>query len=219
MFWLLFFSHLVADYPLQPDWMARNKGKLGVLILHASVHLAVLLILAGEARWLLWPYLLILSVAHFWIDFGKLALQRYRPDWVIKLYATDQSLHLISIALIAYLIEQRFTGLLLPGATSFFIYASGYLLVTYVWYISERVMVSSDSEYHQEVTQTAWTRMASRALLVTAFLFGLEKLFPMTVLVGVTIHLPYNSSKFAMRAFLTDAIAAISGTIFILLFR
>jgi hypothetical protein len=219
MFWLLFFSHLVADYPLQPDWMARNKQKLGVLLLHATVHLAVLLILAGEARWLLWPYFLTLCVAHFWIDFGKLALQRYRPNWVIKLYATDQSFHLISIALIAFLVEQRFTELISPETTTFFIYSSGFLLVTYVWYISERVMVFSDSEYHQEVTRTALTRMASRALLLTMFLFGFGKIFPMAVLVGVTIHWPYNSRKFAMRAFITDAIAAVSGTLFILLFR
>jgi hypothetical protein len=218
MFWMLFFSHLVADYPLQPEWMARKKDKRGVLILHAIVHLAVLLTLAGEARWLLWPYLLTLAIAHFWVDFGKLTLQKYRPNWVIKLYAIDQSFHLISIAIIVYLAELKFGELFLPGSTTFFIYASGYLLITYVWYISERVMVVADSEYRQEVIRTAWTRMASRALLVTIFLFGLGQILPAATLAGAAIHWPYKSNKFALRAFLTDALAAVSGTTFILLF-
>ncbi|MFU8771251.1 MAG: DUF3307 domain-containing protein [Anaerolineales bacterium] len=219
MFWFLFFSHLIGDYPLQPEWMARNKEKLGVLLIHVSVHLVVLLTLAGEARTLLWPYLLILTVTHFGIDFGKLKLQKYRPNWNIRLYTIDQSFHLTSIALIAFLVEREYAGMILPVSSDFFIYASGYLLVTYVWYISERVMVVSNTEYRKEVIRTAWTRMASRALLVTVFLFGFGQGLPGAFLAGAAIHWPYNSNKFALRALLTDALAAVSGTLFILLFR
>lgn len=37
-------AHLLGDYVLQPDWMARMKSTRRGLLLHIGVHLATLLI-------------------------------------------------------------------------------------------------------------------------------------------------------------------------------
>src|SRR5258708_148942 len=41
IFAVLLFAHFVADFVLQPHWMALQKSqKLGVLAMHVSIHLA-----------------------------------------------------------------------------------------------------------------------------------------------------------------------------------
>lgn len=219
MFWFLVFSHLVADYPLQPEWIARKKSSVGVLGIHGSVHLVVMLALAGEARLLLWPYLVILALAHFWIDLGKITLFRYRPNWTIRPYFIDQSLHFTTIGLTAYAVELVVAPLISPSTTNFYLFASGYLLVTYVWYISERVLAYSNEPYRQEVIQQAWTRMISRALMMTVFIWSYQQIYFNVALVNLAFMLPYVYSKYSLRAFLIDIMAAMSVTTIILLFR
>jgi hypothetical protein len=34
----LFFAHLIADFPLQPNWIVMNKNRLGILTLHVTIH-------------------------------------------------------------------------------------------------------------------------------------------------------------------------------------
>ena len=51
MFWPLFLAHLLADYPLQSDWMVQAKKTWPGLATHVAVHLAtVLIVLNGFLR-------------------------------------------------------------------------------------------------------------------------------------------------------------------------
>ncbi len=50
MFWNLFLAHLLGDYPLQPMWLVRSKSQIWGLVLHGSIHLLTLLLLAGPFR-------------------------------------------------------------------------------------------------------------------------------------------------------------------------
>ena len=56
-------AHLIADWPLQNDWMARNKSNPLHLAapVHASVHAILLAVVFG------WPGV-VLGAAHFFID-------------------------------------------------------------------------------------------------------------------------------------------------------
>jgi hypothetical protein len=59
--------HLIADWPLQNDWMARNKANPWHLagVVHAGVHLVALTLVFG---W--WPSFA-LAVVHYLIDLRK----------------------------------------------------------------------------------------------------------------------------------------------------
>lgn len=119
--------HLIADWPLQNDWMAKNKVKPSSFAgyIHASIHA---FLLAWVFGWAAFP----LAVAHLLIDFRKpvqwwsklirqtqpanrIFYQRFNtwqtveeiPVYDIGLevrFWTDQVFHIICIAVAALLI-------------------------------------------------------------------------------------------------------------------
>lgn len=216
MIWHLILSHLLADYPLQPTWMVRNKTSLWVMAFHAAIHLVVMLVLVGAVRVVIWPYLLALALMHFIIDLGKNLANIVRPRWVIMPYAVDQVLHFLSIWLVVTLVERQFGLLPLPWQPRILVYVVGYLLVTYVWFISERVLAYKDKRYRQEVNSQAWSRMAVRALLLTLFLF-VSNGFSSTaaLMIGSAFRLPYISSRKALKTIAIDVLVAFSGMLFV----
>lgn len=215
MFWYFVLSHLLGDYPLQPDWIARNKTKVGFLAIHAGIHFAVMLVIVGLVNMQWWPYLLLLAALHFLIDLGKMAVNRIWPRWVILPYATDQALHYFTIWWVVILFERAHGDIASPPAPSWLIFAIGYLLVTHVWYISERVLAYKDESYRQEITAQAWARMITRALLLSLFLWGSNGFAAPLLAAGMIHRLPYLASKYALRAFLIDLIVAFSAMLFI----
>ena len=47
---------------------------------------------------------------------------------------------------------------------------SGYILVTHVWFVTEKTISHAESDYNQEVQLTLWPRMISRATFLTVLL-------------------------------------------------
>jgi hypothetical protein len=195
---------LLADYPLQSNWMARNKRRPHVLIAHVAIHFLVLLLLAGEARRLIWPYLLALALAHLCIDVGKNTVNRLRPGWVIAPYVVDQLIHYATIALTGAWITRALGTVAPPFSPELAILACAYLAATYVWFISERILAYADDSYRREVQAQVWPRMGMRAVMLTALLWlgGLSTV-PL-ILSGAVVSVPYLSGKHRQRALLTD---------------
>lgn len=214
MFWWLYLAHLLSDYPFQPTWMVINKTRWTVLLLHSGVHLLTSFILIGQARILVWPYLILLALIHFTIDVGKNAINRKRSDWIILPYFIDQGLHAISIFFVGLLVYQQVDPAVLPGKSLGVILSIAYLLVTYVWYITERVISSKQPEYRQEVIELAWTRMFIR----TGFLTALLAVSVMVYQLGLTMIFrnPYSFAKTGIRALLTDISVAVICLLFVL---
>lgn len=95
-------AHLVADWVLQTDWMARNKLRLRhpAAWTHASIHAVCLSLALG------WQAGLILAIVHMLID------TRVPVDWWMRVVKKckqvpetafvgiwlDQTLHIICIA-------------------------------------------------------------------------------------------------------------------------
>lgn len=119
---LLWAGHYLADFPLQPDHVAKNKGKVFVeaigfhcLTAHAFIHG---LVAGGVASFLGHDWLLplvVVAVTHWLIDFGK-SWERWPENWRITdgakwagnpnargLYGinVDQALHLAVMAVLA----------------------------------------------------------------------------------------------------------------------
>jgi hypothetical protein len=215
MFWTFFLAHLIGDYPLQTSWMVQAKRTWWGLTLHVMVHLVVLLVLVGPARRELWLYLLALAAIHFGIDTLKNLINKYRPQWVVGPYIFDQLLHLLSFPLIVAWIERTRPAITLPVARPWLLYAIGYLLATYVWYITERILSHKDEAYKREMAAQLWPRMAARALLVTIFLLNWPLLLGISALAATTAPIPYITGNYGRRALLTDIVVALVIMIFL----
>lgn len=199
----LFLAHLIADYPLQTTWLVKAKRTLPGLTLHVGIHLGVLLLICLPYTASLWPYLLLLAISHFAIDSFKNLLARRRPQWVAGPYLFDQFLHILSIWAIGLWIEASLPGGW-PIDRPWQVYAIAFLLVTWVWYISELVLFQASHDYWVELLQHKWTRIAARAILL-ALLVWVERLLANSApVMAATALVPYVSGSFCRRALLTD---------------
>lgn len=106
-------AHLVADWLLQSDWMARHKEKPGhpAGILHALIHVEALSF-AFPIGWAL-----LLGVVHYVIDlrfalrgWRKLIGQTTDPANPVSMHVaiwTDQVAHILTIAIVAEWFRRR----------------------------------------------------------------------------------------------------------------
>jgi hypothetical protein len=209
MFWPLLLAHLIADYPLQSDWMVQAKKTLPGLTLHVAVHLATLLIILNGFLRIEWhatlPTVLAVAILHFGIDTWKNIFARRWPRWVIGGYLQDQTLHVTSLLLVAY--GQAYIG----GGSSFsivtpwIIYLCGLILVTYAWFVTERVLAYRDKAYQQWISAQLWPRLALRAVLFSVVLLGWN-LVGALVMVGALAWCAWRLAQgYRWRALLIDS--------------
>ncbi|MFQ3577781.1 MAG: DUF3307 domain-containing protein [Verrucomicrobiia bacterium] len=96
IFIILLCAHIVGDFLLQTNGMARNKGKRGVLLVHALIHGALTYTLLQQ--WTGWQAPVAVAVVHWGIDYIK-----SRHPASAKAFAWDQAAHVFTLAGIAYL--------------------------------------------------------------------------------------------------------------------
>lgn len=217
IFWMLVLAHLIGDYPLQTDWLVSVKRSWWGLLLHVSIHLLVLLFLAGSALPALRLYLVTLVVTHYCIDAFKNWLGSVRPQWINGPYIFDQFLHLLSLIGITLWIGATLSPtalgqplLLTPDWTILLI---GLNFCTAVWYISERVLSHATPAYQREVIARRWPRIFVRAALFFLFLWLGEQ----TGLAVLPLFLlPYPSPAYRRRAIVTDVAVALFSALLVI---
>lgn len=214
MFWYLFSAHLLADFPLQPSWIVLNKNRLSILSLHVTIHFLVGLVLISLVNISVWPYVTLLVIIHFMIDFGKNYINKIKPNWIIGPYLIDQLIHIISIIFVSILIEVR-TGLA-PFAPDpmWLILLNAYLLITYVWYISERIISFKQPVYFNQVVEKAWSRMLARAVISSLIIFSWTNITSSNLMFAGLLSFPYDIKSSGLRALVTDLIVSIGGAVF-----
>jgi hypothetical protein len=99
LFVVLVCAHILGDFLFQPDWLARNKHRFGVLLLHVAIHglLAWLVV----AQWSLWSLPLIIVAGHGLLDFIK----KFVPDTGTT-FAVDQAIHVAFLGAIAFFLHR-----------------------------------------------------------------------------------------------------------------
>jgi hypothetical protein len=211
MFWYLLLAHFLGDFVLQNDWLVRKRDNIWFLSLHASIHFLLMILLVGSYRIVIWPYLLLLAFIHLVQDRIKNNLVNKRPDWLRVSFVIDQFIHYIAIGVVVWLLQDVIG--LLPTIENpvWVIVAIAYLLVTYVWFITERLFNLSDTDYLENINTTKYSRMLARAGLVSIFLVIQAW---MTSGLAMVLSNPYAQGKFRRRALLTD----ISVSLFAILF-
>jgi hypothetical protein len=214
VFYLLLFAHLLADYPLQSNWMVSNRGRSAVRLLHVSSHFLISLVFTLFYVPAAWPFLILLAGFHFLIDTGKYYLSQTRPNLVIFPYLFDQALHILSIFIVSTMIANYTSVPPFAIQPVWLILSIAYLVVTYVWYISERTMTFHNREYFQEVVDTEWSRMVARAVFITIPIVFWANL--LNIFMASAFVFPYKLRNFGLRALLTDIIIAGLGALFVL---
>jgi hypothetical protein len=96
-------AHLIADFPLQSDWLLAQKKKPHFLLLHVAVVAATAALLLGA---LPLPLLAILAITHFAMDAVKVHILR---DTLASFFG-DQLVHLAVIAGLAVAYSNVFAG-------------------------------------------------------------------------------------------------------------
>jgi hypothetical protein len=215
VFWYLLFAHFIADYPLQSNWMVLNKTRLRVLVLHVLIHLLISSIIVIFVAPGLLIYVLLSTFIHFVIDATKNYANNKWPNWVVLPYFIDQILHVLSILLIALLIS-NFSDIS-PFALKppWMISLTALLVVTYVWYISERILSFNNQRYFQQVLEKEWSRMTSRAILCVIFFSAFWNLTNTSILIVGFAQFPYQLNGYGFRALLTDLFVSFSGAAFL----
>lgn len=99
IFFSLLLAHLIADFPLQTNWIyaMKLKSNKGILI-HVLIHLIVTSLLIKDPLSHL-PLLAILGASHFLFDWLKL---RYPTQRQVPGFLVDQVLHLGALTFLAF---------------------------------------------------------------------------------------------------------------------
>jgi hypothetical protein len=101
----LMLAHLLADFPLQSNWIALNKGKgIWARLVHVAIHYAAAwccLLLFANVSFVSWFNQLVIVgylLVHFVIDTGKgLITARWKSYDNTTLFVIDQFLHLLTV--------------------------------------------------------------------------------------------------------------------------
>lgn len=94
----LFLAHLVADFPLQTNYLFQVKrNSTAGLLLHGGIHALTAFLLTG-LRWDLWYVWLFLLGSHTLIDWAKL---NYKSSIQWRSFLLDQFIHFLVLIMIA----------------------------------------------------------------------------------------------------------------------
>ncbi len=110
---VLFTGHLLGDFVFQTEAMARNKGRVAVLLAHAATVTGVTMLLLGAV----WPIGMTLGIAaglfvsHALIDLARV---RWLPDSA-RAFLLDQAAHIGVILLLAWAFPAATGASLWPG--------------------------------------------------------------------------------------------------------
>lgn len=165
MFWILVLAHLMGDYPLQTDRLVLAKRHLPGLLVHVGIHLTVMMVLFYPVLGETWYFLVAVAILHFFIDAFKNFLGRERPEWVIWPYIQDQILHFSSLIMVSLWMERTTDLSIWPVSAPWAVYFSGLLVASYIWFVTERIMVYKSDDRQIRVNSTMWSRMVVRLLL------------------------------------------------------
>lgn len=93
-FFKFYLAHLVADFVLQPNWIAQNKKRPTRLLLHSAIHLTTAIVIINTALSAnVFLVLLVVAFIHALCDYVKARFTR--DEWLA--FTLDQLAHLFII--------------------------------------------------------------------------------------------------------------------------
>ncbi|MCJ7714890.1 MAG: DUF3307 domain-containing protein, partial [Anaerolineales bacterium] len=166
----------------------------------------------GDSRSVVWPLIVLLSVIHMGQDALKILLVRKNPGTSEAAFIFDQILHLFIIWAFIKGIQMEEGAILMDPQPTWVLIAIALLLVSYVWFITERTIYSTKKEYVQFVNHTKYSRMLTRIGLVSIYVLLRIWIFPALL---ILLPDPYPSSEYRQRAILMDLTVSIVVMVFL----
>jgi len=181
--------------------MVRRKRELGVLALHAGVHLVLSLILVGRIRAVIWPHIILFSGIHMIQDYLKIVVTARRPQQRVFLFFLDQLLHFVAVWGLVVWVSVSFPSFEIEPKPVWAIIGIAYLVVTHAWYISERVIHMEDGSFLQNIEMTKLPRMVVRSGMISLFWLTRVTGIPSLALLALS---PYPTTEHRERAIISD---------------
>lgn len=130
------FSHMLADYTLQTNWLAVRKAKTwNGLFIHGFVVFLFTSLLIPRDIGVVWPIIVAISIVHTIQDTAKVRLTPYLKVHPVYSYFADQFLHLLLI----FLVQPLFVGqITIPSLQEslFMAVGAGFIAVTRAYDVS-----------------------------------------------------------------------------------
>ena len=156
LFFQLYLAHLVADFLLQPDWVARRKSEIRPLAAHVATHLvcAAAAVNLGLDRRVAGA---IVSVAliHTLLDYAKARLSG--DGWIA--FTVDQAAHLLVVALASIWLSGSWSGMVdvirsIVINPLVYLYACAYVAVVFGGgYLVQKVTQSFLASIHSSLAE------------------------------------------------------------------
>jgi hypothetical protein len=133
LFFQLYLAHLVADFLLQPDWVARRKTGIRPLAAHAAIHLvcAAAAVNLGLDRRVAGAIVGI-ALIHTLLDYAKARLSG--DGWIA--FTADQAAHVLVVALASIWLTGSWPGTIdvirsVVTSPHVYLYACAYVAVVF----------------------------------------------------------------------------------------
>ncbi|MFB0534196.1 MAG: DUF3307 domain-containing protein [Anaerolineae bacterium] len=182
-------AHIVADYVLQWDGLARWKSeRLSGVIVHGGIVMAVtwLLSLPYTEGW--WPYALLIGLTHTLIDALRTRAGQVSSRTALGLFLLDQALHLAIIlamlSLSGYLALGQMVQAVVRWAQDVRLVAFlvGYTFITMPAWIIVRFLVRglvASTEAEALLSTNKYVGILERGLITTLVIVGQFALIPL----------------------------------------
>lgn len=168
---LLIAAHFIADFFLQPDWLAKRKRNLFCLALHGLIHAATAYL--AIQLWSYWKLPAAIFLVHILTDVIKV-----RCRDTATAFAVDQSTHLVGLGGIVWALSKyaglpTFTGIGFP-----IIIAVGGFVATvqgagfFVGKFTKRLLEENKLELDGLVGGGKWIGQLERALIYVFIFIG-----------------------------------------------
>lgn len=119
LFLTLFLGHLLGDFVFQPGRLvvAKRHGIRGML-LHTGIVVACSAVVSAARLSMLWPAVVLAGVAHLGIEYLTVRARRLMEANGLALFLLDQALHVVSLAIIAAMIDYHGTPVIGPWSAT-----------------------------------------------------------------------------------------------------
>jgi len=182
-------AHILADYVLQGDGLARWKSeRLSGVVVHGGIVLAVtwLLSLPYTGGW--WPYALLIGLTHTLIDALRARVGRVSGRTALGLFLLDQALHLAiilaALSLSGYLALGQIVEAVVRWAQDVRLvtFLIGYTFITMPAWIIIRFLVRGlvvSTETEALLSTNKYVGILERGLITTLVIVGQFPLIPL----------------------------------------
>lgn len=222
-FYYLLLGHLLGDFTLQTNKIAKNKSSnLKWILIHSIIVTSIMLIFALPFGLNLIILVLINGLLHFLIDFYKAKLKPKNPHIALLYFILDQTLHITIIYIISKIntdsysvlpFSQEIILLIIAGV---FVFSFSAIFIQFIL----RILFPSNNENFFTNNERAIgniVRSLTFLILLFSFYFGKFILILLPIVILIIIFFYYNSwhkwmsNKYFFTKITLDIIMAIFG--------